>query len=139
MQKVIYGLKNPEDGKLMLATKRLAANPHLAEHVGVYKLVPTLDRAGNVRLWPLRQARAGETSYPAWESAQTIVEKAKTKLLRMTWNPSISAYDSYVAPFQPSPPIWPEMDIDAIVDLAFEGRKITSEDHPLIRRLLGLE
>ena len=139
MFKLIYALKNPDDGKLLLATKRLAANPHLAEHIGVYKLVPTLDRAGNVRVWPIRQARAGETSYPAWDSSQSIAERAKEKLLRISWNPSISAYDTYVAPIQPAAPVWPELDMDTIVSMAFEGHKITSEDHPVVRRLLGLE
>ena len=49
------------------------------------------------------------------------------------------AYDVTVARGDLPDPEWPDMSFDAVFQLAFEGRVIDTNDHPLIRQLEGRE
>jgi hypothetical protein len=135
----LYYLLKDDDGRFLLVPKRFADHPHLAGHVAPYEIVPTIDRSGHLRLWPIRRVRNGEPSNGAWDSALTIAERARHAWLRMEWSPALKAYDAYVAPFQPAAPVWPDDRIDVLVSRAFAERKVQSEQHPVIRRLLGVE
>ena len=134
---VVASLLKDSDGKFLLITAAVANDPLLAGHVAPYKLNLTIDRSGNLRLWPVRQVRLGEPSNGAWESAAVIGEAAKHMWVRMQWSPTLKAYDRYDAPFQPPEPEWPDRKIDGIVKVAFAGRVVTSLDHPTVAKLLG--
>jgi hypothetical protein len=133
-----YAMKD-EDDRLLLVASSVAAHGDLAEHIGLYVLYSTIDRQGNLRIWPVRRARPTEASFAAWDSAHAIAERAKTKWLRMQWNKAISAYDCFIAPVQPVDPEWPDFNFGDLVKQGFEGRVVSSLDHPAIRRLLGRE
>ena len=46
-------------------------------------------------------------------------------------------YDVYEAEGELPEPEWPDHDIDALVQVAFRGKIITSLDHPVVQSLLG--
>ena len=49
----------------------------------------------------------------------------------------VGAYDVYVAEGTLPEPEWPAHDMDALVQVAFRGKIITSLDHPVVQSMLG--
>ena len=54
-------------------------------------------------------------------------------------NMNLGAYDIHMALAEFPPPEWPEMPFMNVLEIAFKGRVIGSHDHPVIKRLRGLQ
>ena len=46
-------------------------------------------------------------------------------------------YDVFEATGQLPPPQWPTESFEDLLEIAFRGRLITDENHPLVQQLLG--
>lgn len=136
-ENMIVPLYKDSDGRYLLVIAAVANDELMMTHVFPHKVEIWIDRSGNLGLWPLRQPRLGETSFPAWESAAVIIEAAKHTWLRFQWNKAVNGYDRYDAPHQPPEPTWPVTAIGDLIKVAFVGRTITSLDHPVVQQLLG--
>jgi len=51
---------------------------------------------------------------------------------------SLGAYRIYRAEGELSDPVWPDRTLSELLEIAFRDRIISTEDHPVIRRLRGL-
>ena len=49
----------------------------------------------------------------------------------------LGAYDVFEAEASLSEPEWPEHDIEALIEVAFRGKIISSLEHPVVQSLLG--
>lgn len=89
-------------------------------------------------LWPAKLP-SSEGRADSWsESALKAVEVATEKWVRVAPNMGLGGYDLHVATGQGlSEPEWPDLDLQGIIKLAFQGRLIDSLEHPIIRRLQG--
>jgi hypothetical protein len=100
-------------------------------------LYAAIDRQNNVSLIPVPLPGEDGTRNPWHESLAQAVEHAKLKWIRITANMHAGGYDVYEAEGELPEPEWPAHDIDALVQVAFRGKIITSLDHPVVQSLLG--
>ena len=59
--------------------------------------------------------------------------------VRVSANMQLGAYEVTRAPSMAVEPTWPEMSFQDLLRIAFRGYVIGSVDHPVVRRLRGLE
>ena len=75
----------------------------------------------------------------AWnESALDAAKIAQDDWVRVVANMSLGAYDVFQATGEIPDPEWPELDLSAILEIAFKGKYIESIEHPVVRQLRGL-
>lgn len=68
--------------------------------------------------------------------ADTAIEEARSGWVRVIFDQESGRYN--VEPqADHSEPIWPNLEHDDVMDIAFSGREINSLDHPVIKRLMG--
>lgn len=134
--KVYTILDLKEEGKTYLVLPKLAAALEAEGESTLVKarLVPTVDRRGNFFLWVLKTSDR-ESSWHL--SALRAAERAKTDWVRVQSNMSAGLYDTQVALSLTSQPQWPEEDLATILKIAFDGRVISSRDHPVLKELRG--
>ncbi len=109
----------------------------VSELVRPVMLHAAIDRQNNVFLIPVPLPGEAGTRNPWHESLAQAVELAKLKWLRLTANMHTGSYDVYEAEGALPEPEWPAYGIDALVEVAFRGKIITSLDHPVVQSLLG--
>lgn len=98
----------------------------------------SVSKQGNLFLWPIRlPGEDGRIDH--WnESAMRAATLAQSKWIRVMANMSAGYYDVRTPVADLGPAEWPEnVSFDALVEIAFKGRVISSSDHPVLRRLRG--
>ena len=102
------------------------------------RLALSVTSEGNPFLWPLRLP-GSDGKINSWHaSANHAADLARSSWIRCTANHQVGGYDISEAQFVREPQ-WPEVTDDAVIEVAFRGRMITTLDHPIIRRLRGLD
>jgi hypothetical protein len=96
-----------------------------------------IDRQNNVFLIVVPLPGEDGTRDPWHESRAQAVEYAKTAWIRIGANMLLKGYDVFEAEGVLPQPVWPAYDIEALVQVAFRGKIITSLDHPIVQSLLG--
>ena len=109
----------------------------ISELVRPVMLHAAIDRQNNVFLIPVPLPGEDGTRNPWHESLAQAVERSKLEWLRITANMQLGSYDVYVAKSTLAAPEWPTYDIDALIQVAFRGKIITTLDHPVVQSLLG--
>lgn len=97
-----------------------------------------IDRDGNVLLIPVPLPGAQGRRCSWHQSLAQIVELAEMHWVRLSANHRISAYEAFVAQGKLSEPDWPALSLMEMLDIAFQGRIIDRNDHPVLQQLLGL-
>jgi len=125
-----------EEGQVYLVTPALAAELEAEGETTLFKarLVPTVDRRGNLFLWMLK---VSDREMSCFVSANRGAELAKDKWVRIQWNNGTMAYDVFAAENQESQPSWPDEDLATILRIAFEGKVIKDRNHPVLKELRG--
>ena len=113
--------------------------PELAGEFVRKTLYTTINRQGVVSLWPVRLPDDDGRKELEWHrSAREAAELAMTGWVRCKANLSLGAYEVFKTQGCISEPVWPDLDFQQIIRIAFRDRLITSLDHPVIKRLRGL-
>ncbi len=128
-------LENKESRESYVVVPEVAQE--VSELVRPVMLHATIDRQNNVSLIPVPLPGEDGTRNPWHESLAQAVEHAKLKWIRITANMHAGGYDVYEAEGELPEPEWPAHDIEALVQVAFRGKIITSLDHPVAQSLLG--
>jgi len=123
------------------AREQYLVDPAVAQELGglvrPVLLCAAIDRQNNVFLIPVPMPGEDGSRNPWHESLAQAVEHATKVWLRISANMRVGAYDVYVAEGTLPEPDWPDHDIDALVQVAFRGKIITSLDHPVVQSMLG--
>lgn len=106
--------------------------PELVGEATPTLLLTTITRQNVVGLWAVKLG-SSDWAY----SAQQAAELAKTRWVRMAADMSLGAYRIYEAQGELSEPDWPKKTFKELVEIAFRGRVIDRDDHPVINRLRG--
>ena len=101
-------------------------------------LVTAMNRQKVSFLWPLKVANDNSSGNAWQDSAQQGCEVAKKTWARLVADMSLGAYRIFAAQGDLSEPEWPTKPLNELLEIAFRGRVIDSEDHPVVRRLRGL-
>jgi hypothetical protein len=101
-------------------------------------LTLTINRQGVLSIWPVKVANDNSSGNAWQDTAQQGCELAKKKWVRLAADMSLGAYRIYEAQGDLPEPQWPDKPFNELLEIAFRGRVIDSEDHPVVRRLRGL-
>ena len=119
-------------------------SPDIAHTVGqdikqvILKLA--IDRQGNIFLWPVppRQEDGNENMWN--QSHREIAALAESFWVRLASNRAIGAYEPYKAQGEIPDPIWPDIPLDDILEIAFgSSHVIMDREHPALLKLWGIE
>jgi hypothetical protein len=88
-------------------------------------------------LWPVKLPGSGQKANPWTRSALQAVELAKTRWVRLQSDTALGAYRAETATGITDDPRWPDYGFDKLLEIAFRDRRITSLDHPVLKRLRG--
>jgi hypothetical protein len=124
-----------DDGEVYFVHPNLYAE--LAQEVRPKLLYLYATRDGSVGLWPVNMP--GEDGrLDAWsQSAHTAASLAKTSWIRLVANRTVGAYEVRQAANLVEEPVWPDLTMREILNLAFRDKLITSLTHPIIKGLRG--
>jgi hypothetical protein len=117
--------------------------PHLAvELAGEYRFMTlylAVNRQGVPFIWPIPLPEEGGRKNLWAESSHEAAGYAMKSWVRVTANMSLGAYEIKRATTLVAEPDWPVMSFGELLKIAFRGYLINSLDHPVVRRLRGME
>lgn len=111
--------------------------PHLEGDMTPALLTTTITRQGAVSIWPVKIA--GDSSMVSgWQdTSRQAAEIGKGRWVRMAADMALGAYRVHVAQGDLPEPKWPDRSFSELLEVAFRGKVIDSENHPVIQRLRG--
>jgi len=89
------------------------------------------------RIYPVPLALDGRSN-PWLETARDAVEKAKKKWVKMVPDQRAGFYRIFMPSGDLPEPEWSDKTFSELLETAFRGLVITSDDHPVVRQLQGL-
>lgn len=100
-------------------------------------LIPAINRQRVLFLWPIRLPDE-EGRIDSWsESAYEIAGMAVDGWVSPSANRDAGLYEAIIPEATLDDPTWPDLSLREIIKLAFKGREIDNEDHPVVQRILG--
>jgi hypothetical protein len=113
--------------------------PQLPGEVVVKVIYTTINRAGIVRLWPIRMPGPDEKDMLWWRSAHDAANKAMTHWVRVKANMMLGANEYFIAESEIPDPDWREVaPFQVLLADAYRARIIRDLDHPVLKKLRGL-
>ena len=100
-------------------------------------LFVTVNRQGDVALWPAKLPGADGRSNDWNQSALAAAALAEVKWIRLVSNITAGMYDTLAAQGQLPEPEWPDLSLKELLKLCFRDRIIQSTNHPVLRALRG--
>jgi hypothetical protein len=130
-------IKVDEDGEFYLVRPGIA---HELPDAKVFELYPWITRQGGIGLWPVG-GPGPDGKINAWHvSARRACHELMKRWgqVRTEGRGSSGGYIVEAARAPYPDPVWPEnVDLDRVLELAFEDRDLDSLDHPVVQKLLG--
>jgi len=127
--------ENKEVGETYLLTPSIASNfPDLARPVRLHLAV---DRRENPLIIPVPLPGEDGRRNQWHDSLSQCVDRAKHKWVRIVANLSAGSYDLLEAQGDLNDPVWPDLNMQELVEIAFRGKIITDFEHPVLQELLG--
>ena len=115
--------------------------PHIAPILGGLarpaQLHAAIDRHNNLFLIPVFLPGEDGKRNPWHESLAQAVHLSEDHWVRVVANMAVGGYDVLQAQGALAEPVWPDTTMEEMIAVAFRGKVIDSEDHAVIRALLG--
>jgi hypothetical protein len=128
--------ENREEGEIYLIAPHI--RPFMIAGAAVRMLTLTVNQAGIPFIWPV-PVDDQTVRKNAWnESARLSFHRAKTDWVKLVGDRAAGHYRIYIAKGELPAPRWPERSFQELLEIAFRNRIISSEDHPVIKSMLGL-
>jgi hypothetical protein len=101
-------------------------------------LVPAVNQRQLFFIWPIALGD-GTGRRNAWhETAREAMELAKREWIKLVPDMAGGCYRIYRAKGKLPDPVFPEKSLEELLRIAFRGRTIDSESHPVVKQALGL-
>lgn len=101
-------------------------------------LLPAVNQRGLFFIWPLALGD-GTGRRNAWhETAREAAELSKREWVKLVSDMPAGCYRIYRAKGKLNDPVFPEKSLEELLRLAFKGRVIDDEAHPVVKQALGL-
>jgi hypothetical protein len=110
----------------------------LSEHIKPALLTVAINRLGVTFIWPVKLVSETGMASDWYETAQTACEMAKKDWVRVSADMSLGAYRIHKPEGLLTEPEWPGKSLNELLSIAFRGKVIENDDHPVVRRLRGL-
>ena len=135
MEAVIY--EDKEHGDTYIVSPQVA---HLFDTLTrLVRIYVTVDRADNPYLVPVPLPDTDGSRNRWHESLEKAVIHGQKAWIRISANKATGSYEVYEANQSASipQPTWPNEGIETLVEIAFAGKMILDETHPVIDSILG--
>lgn len=133
MQALTLSLK--DEGETYFVHPELYAE--LASEVRVKLLYLYVTRDGSPGLWPVNMP-GDDGRLDTWsQSAHSAAGIAQSSWIRLQAIRTVGAYEVRAAAALNDEPVWPDLTMREILNLAFRDKLITSTDHPIVKNLRG--
>jgi len=110
----------------------------LADQLKPAVLVVAVNRQNVTFVWPVKVANDAASKNDWQETALQGCELAKKRWIRLSVDMSLGAYRLFEAQGELSEPTWMTKPLNQLLEVAFRDKVISSEDHPVVKRLRGL-
>jgi hypothetical protein len=100
-------------------------------------LVHYQTRQGVNALWKIKLPRPGDRVNPWTQSALLALARAETEWVRLKSDRVLGAYTVETATGITETPRWPDYGFAKLLEIAFRDRRVTSLEHPVLKRLRG--
>jgi hypothetical protein len=131
----IKGSSNAEDTYAVLPKLIQLIDPKV---VAKFTLFLAINRQRIPFIWPVRVPATDAKANEWHTSAREAAEMAMSRWVRVVANMARGSYDISVAEAELSPPEWPEEDYPTILDIAFKGKIVDSDEHAVVQQMRGL-
>lgn len=111
--------------------------PVIGDHTRLTQIRLAVTSQSAPYLVPIPLAGPDGRQNPWHVSLARAMEMAESRWIRISANMLRGGYDVFEAIGQLPAPQWPTESFEELLEIAFRGRLITSEDHPLVQQLLG--
>lgn len=135
MEALIY--EDKEQNDLYIVSPQIG---HLLESLTRrVRIYITVDRADNPFLVPVPLPDADGTRNRWHESLEKAILHGQKAWIRINANKATGSYEVFEATQSASipAPTWPSEDIETLVEIAFAGKMILDESHPVVDSILG--
>jgi hypothetical protein len=125
-----------EEGETFLVTSQYF--PQLEEAFqSLFTLYLTVNRQKVLTFWPIKLP-GPDGRINTWHlTAHEVAQAAMKTWVRVTPNRSLRGYEAFEAETRLPEPEWPQLPLSELLEIAFKGRIIANEEHPVIKRLRG--
>jgi len=114
-----------------------AVAPLVGEFCEPVRLRLSVTRQGVVFVWPIKLPRDDRRADEWRKSAAEAAHLAESKWVRLVADMHLGAYQPYAANSDLGEPKWPAESWPEVLKVALRDRRIDSEDHAVVRQLLG--
>jgi hypothetical protein len=97
-----------------------------------------INRQAVVFMWPVRLPNADGREMEWHRSAREAAAEGTKQWVKVSSNMSLGAYEITAGTAITAEPQWPNITFQELIRIAFRDRLITTIDHPVLKRLLGL-
>lgn len=112
--------------------------PFMGDQLKAAVLVVAMNRQDVTFIWPVKIANDNTSKNDWQETALQGCQLAKKRWVRMSADMALGAYRLFEAQGELSEPNWTDKPLNELLEVAFRGKVIDTEDHPVVRRLRGL-
>lgn len=130
-----YLIELKDEGEHYFATPAIAQL--LSEFIRPARLRYCITRQGTPFVWPLKLPRDDRRRDGWARSAMEAAREAETKWVRIAANKAWGIYECFEALAKLGDPVWLDEPWETVLDTALRDSIIDSEDHPVVRQLLG--
>ncbi|HEV2901128.1 MAG TPA: hypothetical protein VGX71_25465 [Pseudaminobacter sp.] len=96
-----------------------------------------VSRYGDPFLWPIRLPGDDGRDNSYWQTARDAAKRAETSWVRIEANQAAKNYSLALALGELPPPVWPELPLPEILELAFKNSVIKNRDDLMVKQFLG--
>jgi hypothetical protein len=131
-------LKLEDDERPYLIAPHIASA--VAQDIKLVILQLSIDKQGNVFLWPVPPVPE-EGNDNSWNQSQReIATMAENQWVRISSNRAVACYEPLVPIVEIPEPTWPTLSLDEILNIAFGSTHIIdNREHPALLKLWGAD
>jgi hypothetical protein len=134
---VTYAFEDKDTREIYFVPPEMVRSVFALGELLTVKLVPAVTKQGVTLLIPAKLPSEG-TSMTGWHETMLVaIERAKTSWIRVSADMALGGYRVFAAVGDLGEPEFPDMSLSEMLEIAFKGRVIDSEDHPVFRKLVG--
>lgn len=128
-------IEDNDNGVTYIVTPEIATE--FSSDVKLVGLCLAVNRQGSPFFWkyPLPDSEGRENLWNI--SHREAIAAARNDWVKMVSNRNLGAYECHIAAGVNSDPQWPDLNLQQLLEIAFRGRLISSNDHILLRQIRG--
>jgi hypothetical protein len=130
-----YILELEEEREIYLVAPSLHAALKTEPTVSRRLLISTITKLGRLFIWPIKLPASDGKSNIWNETALEAARRASSSWVRIAADMAFGTYRVWEAKAALGDPKWPSLSFKEILKIAFQERRISSLDHPVVKRL----